>query len=62
MGIRDRVDIVDLELSEMTNVIEIFQKYKFDEVYNLVAQSFVASSFKFPLMTSEITGLGVARI
>ena len=62
LGIKDKVKIIDLELSEMTNVIEIFQNYKFDEVYNLAAQSFVASSFKFPLMTSDITGLGVARL
>ncbi len=62
LGIKDKVKIVDLELSEMTNIIEIFQKHKFDEVYNLASQSFVASSFKFPLMTSDITGIGVARL
>lgn len=62
LGIKDKVQIVDLELSEMTNIIQIFQDYKFDEVYNLASQSFVASSFQVPLMTSDITGLGVARI
>tara|TARA_Y100000588_G_C14210134_1_gene906342 strand:+ start:754 stop:1770 length:1017 start_codon:yes stop_codon:yes gene_type:complete len=62
LGIKDKVKIVDLELSEMTNIIQIFQNYKFDEVYNLASQSFVASSFKVPLMTSDITGLGVARL
>ena len=62
LGIKDQVKIVDLELSEMTNIIQIFQDYKFDEVYNLASQSFVASSFKVPLMTSDITGLGVARL
>ncbi len=62
LGIRDRVRIVDLELSEMTNIIQVFQDYQFDEVYNLASQSFVASSFQMPLMTSDITGLGVTRI
>ena len=62
LEIRDKIEIVDLELSEMTNLIAIFKDFKFDEVYNLASQSFVASSFKFPLMTSDITGLGVARI
>jgi len=62
LGIKDQVKIVDLELSEMTNIIQIFQDYKFDEVYNLASQSFVASSFQVPLMTSDITGLGVARM
>ena len=56
------VDIIDFELSEMTNISRVMQKYNFDEVYNLAAQSFVGSSFEVPLMTSDITGLGVTRI
>ena len=39
-----------------------FEKYKFDEVYNLAAQSFVGSSFTNPLTTSDVTGLGVPRL
>ena len=31
-------------------------------MYHLAAQSFVAASFEMPTMTSDITGLGVARI
>lgn len=62
LGIKNKVDIVHLELSEMTNIQRIFEKYNFDEVYNLASQSFVASSFKVPLMTSDITGLGVTRL
>ena len=33
-----------------------------DEVYNLAAQSFVATSFVQPVLTGEITGLGVVRL
>ena len=62
LGIKDQVEIVDIELSEMTNIMKVFENHKFDEVYNLASQSFVASSFKLPLMTSDITGLGVARL
>lgn len=62
LGIKDKVQIVDLELSEITNIMKIFEEYKFDEVYNLASQSFVASSFEAPLMTSDITGIGVARL
>jgi GDPmannose 4,6-dehydratase len=32
------------------------------EVYNLAAQSFVASSFEIPIMTADVTGLGVSRV
>ena len=62
LGIKDQIEIVDLELSEITNIMQIFEQHKFDEIYNLASQSFVASSFKVPLMTSDITGLGVTRL
>jgi len=32
------------------------------EVYNLAAQSFVGSSWKYPVQTSEVTGLGTLRL
>lgn len=33
-----------------------------DEIYNLAAQSFVKTSFDQPLLTGEVTGLGVTRL
>ena len=33
-----------------------------DEVYNLAAQSFVATSWNQPVLTGDVTGLGVVRI
>ena len=51
-----------MELGELYEIEKIFKKYKIDEVYNLAAQSFVATSFNSPLNTSNITGLGVLRI
>ena len=33
-----------------------------DEVYNLAAQSFVATSWNQPMLTGDVTGLGVVRI
>jgi GDPmannose 4,6-dehydratase len=33
-----------------------------DEVYNLAAQSFVKSSWQQPILTSQVTGTGVANI
>ena len=40
----------------------LFSTQKFDEVYNLAAQSFVGESWNTPEHTSEVTGLGVLRI
>ena len=62
LGIRNDIEIVEFELAEFTNIYRTLEKHKPDEVYNLAAQSFVASSFEMPTMTSDITGLGVARL
>ena len=51
-----------MEISEIYEIDRIFNKYNFDEVYNLAAQSFVGTSFNSPLNTANITGLGVLRI
>ena len=62
LGIENEIIIEDFELSEITQIIRIFNKYKISEVYNLAAQSFVGSSFVNPISTSDVTGLGVLRI
>jgi len=50
------------DLQDMSSLISLIQKFKPDEVYNLAAQSDVGVSFKLPLETGEVTGLGVARL
>ena len=62
LGIEDKVIFEEMEISEIYEIDRIFNKYNFDEVYNLAAQSFVGTSFNSPLNTSNITGLGVLRI
>ena len=62
LGIQNDIEIVEFELAEFTNIYRTLEKHKPDEVYNLAAQSFVASSFEMPTMTSDITGLGVSRL
>ena len=62
LGIISRIIFEEMELGELYEIEKIFRKYKIDEVYNLAAQSFVATSFSSPLNTSNITGIGVLRI
>jgi len=62
LGIEDKITFEDFELSEINQIIRLFDKYKITEVYNLAAQSFVGSSFVNPISTSDVTGLGVLRI
>jgi len=62
LGIEKKIIFEELELGEPLEAERLFKKYKFDEVYNLAAQSFVKSSFSSPINTSNITGLGVLII
>ena len=43
-------------------MIDILDKHRPDEVYNLAAQSFVQTSWAQPVFTGEVTGLGVTRL
>jgi len=62
LGITDEVSFVDFDLADQGNMLRALEKHAPDEVYNLAAQSFVALSFEQPVMTGDITGLGVARL
>ena len=61
-GILDQIEIVPIELLEFSNILRLVQRVEPDELYNLAAQSFVAPSFEQPIYTSDVNGLGVARL
>jgi GDPmannose 4,6-dehydratase len=50
------------DLLDEGSLIAILQEYRPDEVYNLASQSFVQTSFNQPVLTGEITALGVTRL
>ena len=56
------VEFVPGDLLDQTSLIEVLRTHRPDEVYNLAAQSFVHTSFGQPVLTSETTALGVARL
>ncbi len=60
--IQDKITIVQGDLIDQVSLIELLQEYRPAEVYNLAAQSFIPTSFKQPVLTGEVTGLGVTRI
>jgi len=62
LGIDKKIHHIYMDLLEYSNVVEVIKEIKPDELYNLAAQSFVAASFKQPLLTAEIDALGVLRI
>lgn len=62
LGIEGKVKIVDGNLLDLSALIRTVQDIKPDEFYNLAAQSFVASSWQQPILTSQVTGLGVTNV
>ena len=60
--IQDDIEIVQGDLHDQSSLVSIIEEYKPDEVYNLAAQSFVPTSWKQPVLTGEVTALGVTRI
>ena len=50
------------DLLDEASLISIISEHRPNEVYNLAAQSFVQTSFNQPVLTGEITALGVTRL
>jgi GDPmannose 4,6-dehydratase len=61
-NILDKIELLDFELLEFSNICRIMRKYQPDEFYNLAAQSFVAASWEEPIYTAQADGMGVIYI
>jgi len=62
LGITNEIEWVNFDLADLAGMLRVIQQVKPEEVYNLAAQSFVGLSFDQPIMTGDITGLGVTRL
>ncbi len=60
--IRPRITLVEGDLIDQESLDDIIATYLPDEVYNLAAISFPPISWNKPLLTGEITALGVTRL
>jgi len=60
--IKDKITLHDADLSDELSLINAVQKSKPDEVYNLAAQSFVATSWQQAVLTGDLTALSVTRM
>ena len=60
--IRDDIELAQGDLIDGASMVNLLRDYEPDEVYNLAAQSFVQTSFGQPVLTGEITALGVTRL
>ena len=60
--IADSINLIDGDLADQSSVINAVNKSCPDEIYNLAAQSFVATSWQQAEYTCNITGMGAFRV
>ena len=56
------IELIDGDMLDLSSLVYAVTKARPDEIYNLAAQSHVGVSWKQPILTSEVTGLGAARL
>ena len=60
--LEERITLVGADLTDQTSLVNAIKEYAPTELYNLAAQSFVAESFRQPVITGDATALGVTRL
>ncbi len=60
--IQDRIQLINADLTDQVSTIDALRETRPHEVYNLAAQSFVPASWRQPILTGDVTGLGVTRM
>lgn len=60
--IRNQIELIQGDLTDQSSLDGAIKEIQPDEVYNLAAQSFVPTSWNQPVLTADITGVGVTRI
>jgi GDPmannose 4,6-dehydratase len=60
--IQDQLTLVQGDLYDQSSLVDIIERHQPDEVYNLAAQSFLPTAGNFPVLTGEVTALGVTRL
>jgi GDPmannose 4,6-dehydratase len=58
----EHINLVAADLLDEASMIRVLRDHQPTEVYNLAAQSFVQTSFVQPILTGEVTALGVTRL
>ena len=62
LGIEQQVELINGDLTHLSSLIRAMEKSQASEVYNLGAQSFVATSWEQPLLTAQVTGVSVTNM
>lgn len=62
LGIEGDVRLLDGDLTDLSSLIRAMDKSKASEVFNLGAQSFVATSWQQPVLTAQVDGVGAINV
>lgn len=60
--ILDDIHVIEGDLTDQSSVNRAILESKPEEIYNLAAQSFVATSWNQPILTVDVSGAGVVRV
>jgi GDPmannose 4,6-dehydratase len=60
--LKDKIKFIYADMTDVISLINAMKISQADEVYNLAAQSFVATSWEQPIATAEIDALGVTNM
>lgn len=60
--IKDEIHFIYADMTDIISLINAMKISQADEVYNLAAQSFVATSWEQPIATADIDALGVTNM
>lgn len=62
LGIRDKVNLESMSLTDFRSVLQVLMKTEPDEIYNLAGQSSVGLSFQQPVETLESVSVGTLNL
>ena len=62
LGIDEEIQYHNLDLSHYEDILNIIERLKPDEIYNLASISSVGQSFEYPILTTEINGLSALKL
>jgi GDPmannose 4,6-dehydratase len=62
LGIENEVDLIEGDLTDLSSLTRLVSSTAVAEVYNLGAQSFVATSWLQPILTGMTTGIGAVNL
>lgn len=60
--IKDKIHFIYADMTDVISLINAMRISQADEVYNLAAQSFVATSWEQPIATADIDAIGVTNM